>query len=103
MVLSRYYKSITMKTTVVQTKNVDIKIKEAADKRAREEYGLTSVQDIIRIFLRDFASGDINLNTSWGVGNDPEIKKAMEDYYSGKGKTLSAPTAKEIDDIFNPL
>lgn len=53
-----------MKKITLQTRNVEIKTKEKADRRA-EELGLGSTQNVIRIFLNDFAEGLITPSTSW--------------------------------------
>ena len=87
-----------MKTTVVQTKNVAIDVKERAEKRAVEA-GYNSIQDVIRIFLIDVANGRFPLKLAWGDGLDPEVQKSLEDYRNGRYTTI-APN-EDIDKILS--
>lgn len=72
-----------MKTITLQTKNIKEETKERADKLAKE-LGYTSIQDVIRLFIEDFSHGRIDLKRDWGLGLNPEIREAFQEYKDGK-------------------
>ncbi len=80
-----YYR--TMNTMTVQTTNVNVKIKEKADKVAQEA-GFNSVQDVIRIFLKDLSEGEIPLKMNWGYTRNPDLNESIRQYKNGQYKEL---------------
>lgn len=77
-----------MKTTTIQTKNVDVKIKEKAEQVAKSA-GFSSLQDVIRIVVIDIAQGELPLKMDWRRRpRDPELREALDDYSAGKYATL---------------
>ena len=76
-----------MDTVTVQTKNVDVKIRDKAEKIAREA-GFSSLQDVIRIMIIDIANEQLPINMNWGAANDPEVRQAIEEYKQGKYSVL---------------
>jgi hypothetical protein len=71
-----------MKTITLQTTGVPLKTKQKADKRAKKE-GFNSVQDLVRIFLKDYSEGryEVSLNLR---ARHPEVRQSLDEYERGE-------------------
>lgn len=78
-----------MSTVTIQTKNVDVKIKNKAEKVIKDA-GLSSLQDVIRIMIIDIANGRLPLRIDWGTVKDEELKESIQDYKDGKLTKIKA-------------
>jgi len=84
------------KKVTIQTKNVDVEIRDKAEKVVREA-GWSSLQDVIRIMIIDIANERVPVRMAWGAALDPEVRKSIEDYKAGRVYTLKK--GQKISDV----
>jgi len=83
MLTVNYYLTFFMDTVTVQTKNVDVKIRDKAEKIVREA-GFSSLQEVIRVMIIDIANERLPVSMDWGAAKDPDVRKSLKEYEEGK-------------------
>src|SRR3989344_6732190 len=93
-------------TVLIQTRGVNLKLKQAAEKAATKQ-GFNSLQDSIRVFIAQLASGkvEISINSNiWSI--TPEMEKEYDQDYQSyiknpqKQKSFTS-SRKLINDLIN--
>lgn len=85
-------------TTTIQTRGVEVEVKERVDDIARME-GLDGLQGLVRVFLRRVASGKIHVSDVFEGSLGHEVEEAFSEYEQGKGKVIEPQ--EEIEEAFN--
>ncbi len=93
-----------MKTITLQTKGISLAVKKKADKVAKKK-GYNSVQDVVRMFVNDFANEKTDIKRTWGAGLDPEVQEALAEYRRGETHLLdlNLPVEEAMDKLLNEL
>ena len=92
-----------MQQTVLQIP-LPKELKESAEKAAAD-YGFSSLQELLRVFMKKLATKKINLSfeeedtVQLSKKNEKRYLKAMNDFKKGK----NVYTAKNVDDFFEQL
>lgn len=91
-----------MQKTILQIP-LNKKLKDDAEKAAYEQ-GFSSLQEILRVFMKKLASSKINLSFDEEVvylseKADKRYSKQLEDFKSGKNIYV----AKDVDDLMKQL
>ncbi len=97
----------------LQTTNVPVSVLEKADKQAQKE-GFSSIQEVIRLFLQNYSTGNIKISFNIEHQNIPNpnaptkkasertlraIKKALEE--SKRGETLVVDDIDKLDEYLD--
>jgi len=92
-----------MQRTVLQIP-LPKELKESAEKAAAD-YGFSSLQELLRVFMKKLATKKINLSfeeedtVQLSKKNEKRYLKALDDFKKGK----NVYTAKNVDDFFEQL
>ena len=92
-----------MQQTVLQIP-LPKELKESAEKAAAD-YGFSSLQELLRVFMKKLATKKINLSfeeedtVQLSKKNEKRYLKALDDFKKGK----NVYTAKNVDDFFEQL
>ena len=89
---------LRMKYTTVQTKKVQLAVKEKAEAYAKKA-GYTSLQDVIRLFIIDLAKGRFPLGVNWGDALDPEVQESIDQIKKGNFKVIRPD--QSISEVLN--
>ncbi len=87
------------KYVTLQTRNIPIDVKERAEANAREA-GFSSLQDYVRVMVRNLSIVNVPVKIDVSLHNDPEFLKAMKDVREGRVYSLTPnPNLNLVDQI----
>ncbi len=87
-----------MDTVTVQTKNVDVKIRDKAEQVVRKA-GFSSLQEVIRVMIIDIANERLPVSMDWGAAKDPDVRKSLREYE--EGKVVRVKPGQKLSDTLN--